>query len=66
MTTANREAKMNNDDERKSDDNGKKVDIKIKLNNEWYWIELKHILVSYQKDHSFPPKLLFLQRHIYP
>lgn len=52
MTTENREAKISNDDKRK-------VDIKIKLNNEWYWIELKHILVGYQKDSPFPLSFYF-------
>ena len=52
MTTENREVKISDHDKRK-------VDIKIKLNNEWYWIELKHILVGYQKDSPFPLSFYF-------
>ncbi len=52
MTTENREVKISDHDKRK-------VDIKIKLNNEWYWIELKHILVGYQKDMPYPLNFYF-------
>ena len=57
MTTENREVKISDNDRRK-------VDIKIKLNNEFYWIELKHILVGYQKDEPFPLSFYFY-KHTY-
>lgn len=60
LTTANREAKLPN-----QQDNGrKKVDLKIPLDNEYYWIELKHILVGQQKkrENSFELNFYFYEK----
>ncbi len=45
MTTKNREVPVTNEER-------KKVDLKVKLNNVSYWIELKHLLVGYQKGNK--------------
>ena len=46
MSTENREAKIGEEER-------KKVDLRIKLNNKFYWIELKHLLVGYQLHQPF-------------
>ena len=46
MSTENREIRINEDSRRK-------VDLKIQIDNEFYWIELKHILVGYQIEQPF-------------
>ncbi len=46
MSTENREIRINEDSRRK-------VDLKIQIENEFYWIELKHILVGYQIEQPF-------------
>lgn len=54
MTTENREVPLCDDisyKEKLSNEEGnerQKVDIRLTLANEYYWIELKHILVGYQ------------------
>lgn len=45
MTTENREVPVTNEER-------KKVDLKVELNNVSYWIELKHLLVGYQKGNK--------------
>ena len=40
-------------------DKRKKVDLKIELNNEDYWIELKHIFVGCQRGNKFDLKPYF-------
>ena len=47
MSTENREVRIN-------DNSRRKVDLKIEIDNEFYWIELKHILVGYQKEQPLP------------
>ena len=46
MSTENREIRI-------SEDSRRKVDFKIQMDNEFYWIELKHILVGYQIEQPF-------------
>ena len=46
MSTENREIRINEDSRRK-------VDLKIQIDNEFSWIELKHILVGYQIEQPF-------------
>ena len=48
MTTENREERIPNQDPKKR----KKADFKIKVNGEWCWIELKHILIGHQKSNN--------------
>ena len=54
MTNKNREVPPCDDtahDEKLPDKEGnkrQKVDLILKLNDEYYWVELKHILVGYQ------------------
>ena len=52
MSTENREIRINEDSRRK-------VDLKIQIDNEFYWIELKHILVGYQIEQPFRLGLYF-------
>jgi hypothetical protein len=47
MTVSNREIRVNNEKR-------KKVDLRVKINNEFYWIELKHILVGCQLNNTYP------------
>ncbi len=52
LTNKDREVTV---DSEKSNNKEKKdkVDLKIELNNETYWIELKHILIGYQRGESY-------------
>ena len=52
ITVKNRESRIN-------DRTHKKADFKLEFTNEIYWIELKHLLVGYQLDSSFPLKFYF-------
>ncbi len=52
MGIENREASLPNDKR-------KKVDLKIELNGEVYWIELKHIFVGCQKGNKFDLKFYY-------
>ena len=52
ITVKNRESRINTNTR-------KKADFKLEFTNEIYWIELKHILVGYQLDSSFPLKFYF-------
>ena len=54
LTPDNREIKIPNQGPKER----KKVDFKIKINDEWCWIELKHILIGYQKSKDNRFKLL--------
>ena len=47
MTVSNREIRVNNEKR-------KKVDLRVQINNEFYWIELKHILVGCQLNNTYP------------
>ena len=46
MSNKNREVQLN-------DGTKEKADLKIELNKELYWIEIKHILIGYQLKDSF-------------
>ncbi len=46
ITVYNREVPINNN-------NRRKVDLRIEVNNEFYWIELKHILVGCQRNNTY-------------
>ena len=46
------EMKVENREVRISNTERKKVDLKIKINNRYYWIELKHILVGSQGNNN--------------
>ena len=52
ITVKNRESRIN-------DCTNKKADFRLEFPNEIYWIELKHLLVGYQLDSSFPLKFYF-------
>ncbi|MGC8622214.1 MAG: hypothetical protein ACP5U0_09895 [Caldisphaera sp.] len=52
LTTENREVPI-------SEGSRKKVDLKIPVDNMNYWIELKHILVGYQKNDPYPMNFYF-------
>ena len=52
ITVENREIRINTRTH-------KKTDFKLEFTNEIYWIELKHLLVGYQLDSSFPLKFYF-------
>ena len=52
ITVKNREIRINNSTH-------KKADFKLEFTNEIYWIKLKHLLVGYQLDNSFPLKFYF-------
>ena len=52
MTVYNREVPIN-------DNNRRKVDLRIEVNNEFYWIELKHILVGCQKNDIYKLEFYF-------
>ena len=52
ITVKNRESRINTSTH-------KKADFKLEFTNEIYWIELKHLLVGYQIDSSFPLKFYF-------
>ena len=47
MTVSSREIRVNNEKR-------KKVDLRVKINNEFYLIELKHILVGCQLNNTYP------------
>ena len=47
ITVSNREIRVNNEKR-------KKVDLRVQINNEFYWIELKHILVGCQLNNTYP------------
>ena len=52
MTTENREVRVNIKEQ-------KKVDLKIEINKEFHWIEIKHILVGRQKIGKFSLSFYF-------
>ena len=52
MTVYNREVPIN-------DNNRRKVDLRIEVNNEFYWIEIKHILVGCQKNDIYKLEFYF-------
>ena len=52
ITVKNRESRINTNTR-------KKADFKLEFTNEIYWIKLKHLLVGYQLDSSFPLKFYF-------
>ena len=52
MTVYNREAPIN-------DNSRRKVNLRIEVNNEFYWIELKHILVGCQKNDIYKLEFYF-------
>ena len=47
MTTENREVLLN-------DEGRKKADLKVEFHKKSYWVELKHLLVGYQKGNKKP------------
>lgn len=47
MTTENREVLLN-------DEGRKKADLKVEFDKKSYWVELKHLLVGYQKGNEKP------------
>ena len=47
MTTENREVLLNDKDK-------KKADLKVEFDKKPYWVELKHLLVGYQKGNKKP------------
>ena len=52
MTVEDREVPINNN-------NRRKVDLRIEANDEFYWVELKHILVGCQRNHIYELEFYF-------